>query len=158
MGTRQLARAGVIAAIYVLLCWIFEPISFRQIQVRIAEGLTLLPVLYPEAIPALFVGAFLANIIGGLGPWDVVGGSLATLLAAYLTRLFRFKPVVAYLSPILLNAFLVSLYLHYILPFPYWPMVVYIGIGEAIAVLGIGLPLLRYLRRKGLGTDGNAFR
>ncbi|MGE5577894.1 MAG: QueT transporter family protein [Syntrophothermus sp.] len=153
-----MARAGLIAAVYVVLCWVLAPISFRQIQVRVAEGLTLLPILYPEAIPALFVGALLANIIGGLGPWDIFGGSLVTLLAAYLTRVFRFRPAIAYLSPILLNALLVSLYLHYILPFPYWPLVLSIGIGEAIAVLGIGLPLLKYLKGKGLGTDGNAFR
>ena len=96
--TRAIARAGVIAALYVVLTMIFQPISFSMnspIQFRISEALTLLPILTADAVPGLFIGCLLANWLGG-GVWfDVVLGSIATLLAALCTRQFRSKPVVA---------------------------------------------------------------
>ncbi|MGI6037300.1 MAG: QueT transporter family protein [Limnochordia bacterium] len=143
----MLARGALIAALYIVLVWAFAPISFGAIQLRIAEGLTLLPILFPEAVPALFVGVLLSNIIGGLGPWDVVGGSLVTLLAAYVTRRFRHSWI-AYASPILFNALLISIYLHYIYNLPYWLTAVSIGVSQSIAVLGLGIPLLRVLKSR----------
>ena len=96
--TRAIARAGVIAALYVVLTMIFQPISFSMnspIQFRISEALTLLPILTADAVPGLFIGCLLGNWLGG-GVWfDVVLGSIATLLAALCTRKFRSKPVVA---------------------------------------------------------------
>ena len=74
-----LTQAAVIAALYVVLCEVFAPISFRNIQVRIAEGLTILPFFTPAAIPGLFVGCLIGNMLGGAIPLDVVCGSLATL-------------------------------------------------------------------------------
>lgn len=68
----------------------------------VAEGLTVLPILYKEAIPGIFIGVLLANIFGGLGLADIVVGSLTSLVAAYLTYRFR-RSFLAYLSPILLE-------------------------------------------------------
>ena len=85
----RIARAGIIAAIYIILVFVFQAISFGPIQFRVAEALTLLPMVYPEAIGGLYVGALLSNILGGQGPWDIFGGSFVTLLAAYLT--YRYK-------------------------------------------------------------------
>ncbi len=145
MPLRGLLRAAIIAALYVILVWLLAPISFGPIQFRLAEALTLLPMIYAEAVPGLFVGVLLANLLGGLGLWDVFGGSLVTLLAAYITWRFRAKPVIAILSPIVLNAFLISLYLHYIFTLPYWAMVLSIGISEAVVVLLLGVPLFKVL-------------
>ena len=100
----RLARSSLSAAVYVILVWIFAPISFGMVQFRIAEALTALPILIPEAIWGLFVGVMLSNILGGLGPWDIFGGSGVTLLAAWLTRRFRHSWL-AYAWPILCNAF-----------------------------------------------------
>ena len=81
-STRSLTRAALIAAIYALLTVIFQPISFGAVQFRISEALTLLPVLMPDAVPGLFIGCLLSNLLGG-GVWfDVLLGSAATLLAA----------------------------------------------------------------------------
>ena len=77
-----LTQGAVIAAIYVVLCQIFAPISFRDVQVRIAEGLTILPFFTPAAVPGLFVGCILGNLLGGAILWDVVFGSTATLIGA----------------------------------------------------------------------------
>lgn len=144
--TTSLARAGLIAGLYVAITFLLAAISYGPIQVRVAEGLTLLPMLYPEAIPGLFLGVLLANMLGPYGAVDIVFGSLTTLIAAVVTYRFRFTPI-AYLSPIVLNAFLVSLYLYAFFLIPYWPTVLTIGIGQAIAVLGAGIPILRLLQK-----------
>ncbi|NLA57651.1 MAG: QueT transporter family protein [Firmicutes bacterium] len=148
MDTRKLVRAAFIAAVYILLVYIFAGVSFGIFQLRPAEALTLLPILYPEAVPALFVAVMLSNILGGLGPWDVFGGSLVTLLAAWLTHRYRHSWI-AYASPIICNALLISIYLHLIFEVPYWLAVVGIGVSEAFSVLVLGIPLLKLLERRG---------
>jgi len=78
---------------------------------------------------------------------DIVFGSLTTLAAAIVTYRFRHN-IIAYLSPILLNAFIVSLYLYAFFRIPYWPTVLTIGIGQSIAVLALGVPLIRLLKAR----------
>jgi len=131
----------MIGAIYVILNIIFAPISYGPVQVRIAEALAVLPFIDPSAIIGLFIGCILANVYGGLGMVDIIGGSLCTLIAAYLT--FKLKnPKLAPLPPVLINAFGVSIYLHLLFDLPYWITVLYIGIGEIIACYILGYPLL----------------
>ncbi|HOP06747.1 MAG TPA: QueT transporter family protein [candidate division Zixibacteria bacterium] len=86
LSVRQLSIAGLIAALYAILSIVFQPISFGLYQVRIAEALTVLPFLTGAAIPGLFIGCVLANVIGGMGWLDIVVGPLLTLVAALLTR------------------------------------------------------------------------
>jgi len=148
MKAKHLTRAALIAGLYVIITYILSPISFGPIQFRVSEALTVLPILYPEAILALFIGVFLSNIIGGLGMVDIVGGSLVTLLAAYGTYYFR-DSFIAYLSPILLNGFLISIYLHLLFAIPYWLTVIQISISEAVVVLFLGYPLIRVLKKRG---------
>lgn len=147
MNIAYITRAGIIAAIYVILTYVLAPVSFGPLQFRLSEALTVLPMIFPESILGLFIGTMLANIIGGLGPWDIFGGSLVTLLAAYLTHAFRHN-IIAFLSPIILNAFLISLYLSVIYGMPYWLTVLSIGASEAVVVLGAGYPLIRYLQNR----------
>lgn len=139
-----LIRAALIAAIYVILNITFAPISYGPIQVRIAEALVVLPFIEPSAIIGLFIGCFLANIYGGLGLVDIIGGSFCTLVAAYLTYKVK-NPKLAPLPPVLVNAFGVSIYLHLLFDLPYWLTVFYIGIGEIIACYILGYPLLTLL-------------
>ena len=145
-GTSKLTRAGLIAALYAALCLVLQPISYGPLQFRAAEALTVLPIFFPEAVPGLFVGCLIANIMSPVGLVDVIGGSLVTLAAAYLTRVLR-RSFLAYLSPIVLNGFLVSLYLHMFFKLPYWITVLYIGASEAAVVLLLGVPLAAYLNR-----------
>lgn len=67
-----LTRAALIAAVYVVLCMAFAPISYGEVQVRVAEALVILPYFTPAAIPGLFIGCFLSNMIGGSILVDVV--------------------------------------------------------------------------------------
>jgi uncharacterized membrane protein len=112
--------------------------------------LTVLPYLTPAAISGLFVGCVVANIYGGLGIYDIIGGSLCTLLAAFLTFISSKtrKPILAPLPPVLVNAFGVSLYLHLLFKLPYWLTVIYIGTGEIVACFILGYPLLRIILKK----------
>lgn len=71
MSVKFITQAAVIAAIYVVLVVIFNYISFGPVQFRIAEALTILPYFTPAAIPGLFVGCIIANILGGAIVWDV---------------------------------------------------------------------------------------
>lgn len=135
-------QAAMIAAIYVVLTVLFAPFSFGEIQVRIAEALTILPVFTPAAIPGLFMGCIIGNIFGGSILPDIIFGSLATLIGAYFTYLLR-KQVkyLAPLPPILSNTLIVPLVLRYAyginLPIPFLMMT--IGIGEVISCGVLGM-------------------
>ena len=48
-----IAQGALIAAAYVVLTVAFAPFSFKEIQVRISESLTILPVFTPAAVPGL---------------------------------------------------------------------------------------------------------
>ncbi|MBQ8507460.1 MAG: QueT transporter family protein [Clostridia bacterium] len=107
-STRSLTHAALIAAIYALLTVVFQPLSFGAVQFRIAEALTLLPILAADAVPGLFIGCLIANLLGG-GIWyDVVLGSIATLLAAIATRKLRGRPLLAAAMPAIFNGLIVG--------------------------------------------------
>ena len=147
---QRLARGAVICGLYVVITLIVMPVGFGHIQFRASEALTLLPILYPEAVIALYLGVLLANILGGFGPLDIFLGSLITLLAAYLTYRTR-GSYLAYVWPIVLNGFLVSLYLAPMLGIPYLWSVLALSISEAVVVIGLGHPLLMWLRARQIG-------
>ena len=148
MLIKKLTRSALIAALYVLLVFVFQVSSFGPIQIRVAEALTVLPILFPEAVLGIFVGVLLSNILGGMGMWDILGGSLISLVAAMITYKYR-ESWVAYAAPIVLNAVFVSLYLKFIfhLPMSYWFMVLTVGLGQSVAVLGLGIPLIKQLKK-----------
>lgn len=140
-------RAGVVAALYAALTLLLAPISYGPLQLRVAEALTLLPILTPAAIPGLFVGCLAANLLGGATALDVAFGSLATLAAAILTRRFRERPLVAALPPVAVNAFVVGAVLAYAYNLPFWLTALQVGAGQLGACYLLGLPLYYTLRR-----------
>lgn len=134
----SLARIAIIAALYAVITVVLQPISYGPIQVRVSECLTILPIFYWEAVPALFLGVFIANIFGGFGIYDIVFGSLLTFIAALLTRRFRKIVPVAFMFPVFVNGLGVPLYLAPLTNNPYWLLVGYITLGQAVAVWGLG--------------------
>lgn len=105
-----ITRSAVIAAAYFALSVAFEAISFGPIQFRISEALVLLPILMPEAIPGLAIGCFFTNFFfSPFGLYDMLFGTVATLLGAVLTRFLRKNIFIASLPPIILNAVLIPL-------------------------------------------------
>lgn len=148
---RFLVQASLIAAIYTALCLILHPISFGfgGIELRVSEALTLLPALTPAAVPGLFIGCLLANLMGGATMLDVVFGSLTTLIAALLTRKCRSKPILAAFWPVILNALVIGALLRYAygIAMPLWLCMLSIGAGQAVACYAIGLPVMRMMKR-----------
>ncbi len=144
MSVKFITQAAVIAAIYVVLVVIFNYISFGPVQFRIAEALTILPYFTPAAIPGLFVGCIIANILGGAIVWDVVFGSIATLIGAIGTYLLRKHKWLAPVPPIVANTIIVP----FVLKFAYGSegmfamFFVTVGAGEIIVCGIIGMILL----------------
>jgi len=143
---RFLAEAAIIAAIYAVISTIFAPISSGLVQVRISEALTVLPVFTPAAIPGLFVGCIVANIVGGNGLIDIVFGSLATLIAAFLSYKMPRRFLVP-LPPVLVNAVVVGFILNYVLEAPLIVSIGSVALGQAIACYGLGYPLMLQLEK-----------
>ena len=136
----KLTQSAAIAALYVVLTVIFAPISFGEMQVRIAEALTILPLFTPAAIPGLFVGCILGNLLGGAIPLDVIFGSLATLLGAVGGYLLRKNRWLVPLPTILSNAIIVPFVLRYGygVELPILLMAVYVAVGEIVSCYGLG--------------------
>lgn len=137
-----MSQAAMIAAIYVVLTYLFAPFSFGEVQIRISEALTILPIFTPAAIPGLFIGCLIGNILGGAILPDILFGSLATLIGALGTYMLKeHNRYLAVLPPICANTIIVPYVLKFgygvNLPIPF--MMLTVGIGELIGcgVLGI---------------------
>ena len=157
--TKMVAFGGLIAALYVVLTMLAAALGLASgaIQVRLSEALTILPVFTGAAVPGLTVGCVLANLITGCAPWDVVFGSLATLLGAIGTRLLRKKLLVAWIPPVISNMAIVPVVLMKVYGVTdvevfgrvfagksIWIMlVVTVGLGEIIACGMLGLLLYK---------------
>ena len=139
--TLQLTRAALIAALYVILTFLSQLFGLASgaIQFRLSEALTCMPLFYKEAIPGLWVGCVLANLLTGCAMWDVVFGSLATFLGAVGTYYIgRKKPALGPIFPIAANMLIVPAVLQHVYGAPesYWYLMITVGIGE-IACCGV---------------------
>ncbi len=149
--SRGMAIAGVIAALYVVLTLPFGQIAFGPIQFRIGELLTLLPFFTPWAIPGVTIGCLLSNLLFST-VWDVLFGSLATLIAAWFT--YKSKHLlVAPIWPILFNGLIIGTMLAVMLlePFQLLPWLVMMGeiaASEFVVCFGLGIPFMRYIQKK----------
>jgi len=174
--TRFIAQAGVIAAVYaaltILTVQFLGMFAVGPIQFRISEAFTVVAFLTPAAVPGLTLGAVVANLTtfavtgSPLALLDVVFGSIGTLLGALWTWRFRKNTALGLAGPVICNALIVAAYLPvllkglglYRIPFigvdlegRWLPMylfgVVAVGLGQAVVMYGLGLPLLAALRR-----------
>ena len=147
--TRKLAAAAVTGAAYAALTMLLAPISYGAIQCRVSEVLCILPFFIPCTAWGLFAGCAIANLLSAAGIFDVVFGSLATLLAALCTRRLRGKLWLAAAMPVLFNGVIVGAVVHYCYS-PAFPMLLCmltVAIGEAIAYMIVGPLLIGALRR-----------
>ena len=170
MKLNTMTRIAMIAAIYTVLCLVpgLSAIAYGNIQVRIAEALTLLPLLWKPSIWGITLGCFLSNLIGaalGVNPTgflDAVIGTAATLGAGWCTWYFRNRtvgkmPVLSMAMPVIFNAVIVGAELAFLfMPdnlFAGWLINgVYVAAGEIIAVL-LGCVLINALKRTELFAD-----
>ena len=147
-SVQNLVLSGIIAALYAALTLALAPISFGAMQFRVAEALTLLPMVSIASVPGLFLGCLLGNLLGG-APWqDILFGSLATLLAAITTRLLRKYWSLAALMPVLFNGLIVGATLSVVLNLPFWLTVGTVALGEAAVCYMLGVPLINLLKKR----------
>lgn len=148
-------NSALIAAFYVALTFLgnisgLSYVPVQLIQLRISEVLTVLPLITPAAIPGLTVGCFIANI-ASFNILDMFFGSVATLIAAYLTYILRNikikgLPILALLPPVLVNAFIIGLEISifFLNSQPFWIgffiSALQVGIGQMIVCYGLGIP------------------
>lgn len=181
--SRYIAQAGVIAALYAALTLVallfLQGLAWGPVQFRISEAVCVVAVLTPAAIPGLTIGCALANIFnmfiagtGALGLLDVVFGSVATCVGAVFCWKMRSRPALAISGFVFANALIVPAYLplllqglgFYTIPFTsialdgaYLPMylfgVISTGIGEALVIYVLGLPLLHALKKTDLQVE-----
>jgi uncharacterized membrane protein len=155
-----MVQAGVIAALYVVLTLVANALGLANyaIQVRFSEALCILPVFTAAAIPGLWIGCLLANLLTGAVVLDVVFGSLATLAAAFVTYKLRNHKFACTLPPVIANMIVVPLVLYfgYGIKADYFLggvdvtilfNAVTVGIGEVISVCVLGGILLNVLGR-----------
>lgn len=170
LTTKRLCRAGVIAALYVALTMVFGTISYSGIfEIRPAEALTILPLFYPEAVPALWIGCMLANLTSPFMLYDVLIGGAATLVASALTylagRLIRnniARVAVGGLFPVFVNAFVIPLVIVFLcggadgyesVSAAYWICFISMAVTEAVWIYVLGSLLysgIYSLRKKGV--------
>jgi uncharacterized membrane protein len=147
-----LAQGALIAAMYVALTMLSSAFGLASgvIQVRISEALTILPYFTPAAIPGLFVGCLVSNILAGGVIWDVIFGSLATLIGAVITYALRKCKWLAPVPPIVSNMLIVPFVLRYAYGAPdaIWFMMLTVGAGELISAGVLGMLLLLALDKR----------
>lgn len=145
-----ITQAAMVAAIYVVLTVFINAVGLASgaIQVRISEALTILPYFTPAAIPGLFIGCLLSNTITGCALFDIIFGSLATLLGAVGTYLLRKYQWLTPIPPILANTIIIPFVLTYVYEIPggipYFMLTV--GAGEVLSCGILGLVLLFALK------------
>ena len=146
--------AAIITALYVVLTYLASALGLASyaVQVRFSEALTILPLFTPAAIPGLFAGCILANILTGSAMWDVIFGSLATFLGALGTYFFKKHKILATLPPIIANTIIVPFVLLkvYNLDGTYWFFALTVCLGEVISCGVLGTLLRKSLEKSNL--------
>lgn len=148
---KLICQGGIIAALYLALTLLANALGLANyaVQVRFSESLTILPYFTPAAVPGLFVGCLLSNILTGCALPDIIFGSLATLIGAVATYMLRNKSKwLAPLPAILSNAIIVPFVLLYAYGIePLWFSFVTVTAGEIISCGVLGMLLLNALKK-----------
>lgn len=149
-NVRLMTQAAMIAAIYVVLVFVFAPISFGPVQIRVAEALTILPFFTPAAVPGVFLGCLIGNLLSpGMIVLDIVFGSLATLVAAIISYKLRENKYLVPLPPILVNMLVVPFVIKYGygVHMPLILSALAVGLGQVVSCYGLGLILMQVLEK-----------
>ena len=149
--TKKLVRAGIIAALYAVLTYAFGDLAYGPFQIRPAEALSLLPIFYIEAVPGLYIGCMLANLISGYGIYDIFLGSLITLVASILTFIIGralkenfLSAILGGIPPILFNAIGIPLIIILVSGDSmalYWTIFGQMMLTQSVWIYALGIPL-----------------
>ena len=159
INIRKIAFAGIVAAIYAALTLALAPISYGNVQFRIAEALTVLPFFFPITLPGIFIGCIIANLFSPYGLLDVVAGSTASLLAGlctmYLGKINKESTglkALACFPPVIFNAVIIGAVIAFTITSgsaEFWSTFLvfglWVGLGQLVVLYGLGFPLMLYL-------------
>ena len=146
-GAIYITRAAIIGAMYIALTYLsnFFGLASGVIQLRLSEALIILPVFFAEAIPGLYIGCLLSNILTGCAPWDIVFGSLATLIGAFFAYTLRNLPKKLIFITTIPNILSNTLIVPFILSYAY-------GVPESIPFIALTVAIGEILSSGVLGT------
>ncbi len=155
--TKRICRAGIIAALYVVLTYVCMPFAYGPFQFRPAEALCILPLFFPEAVPALFIGCAVSNFVSTYALYDIIVGSIVSLIAAICTffvgkflRKDKIRILLGGLAPVLLNAIFIPILIVFLygdtMSFESTAIAYFCFVGsmlltQSISIYGIGTPL-----------------
>ena len=152
ISVRQLVLGAMTAALYVVSSWIFAPIAFGQVQVRISEALYAICLFSPMGVWGVTVGCLLTNLFfSPFGLIDVIVGTLSSFLASMAVYLLRKRPFIGYAFAVLFNAVGVGCVLSIMEHTPFLINALYIGAGEFIAIYAIGYAAYHLLNQHVFG-------
>lgn len=168
-STLYIVQGAIIAALYAVLTigqnLLLPGSASMAVQFRVAEVLTILALYSPAAIPGLTIGCVIANIssvMSGLGFYDMIFGSLASLIAAllmYALRNVRLKdiPILAIFMPALANGLFVGFEIDYFfigsMSFNFVDFLIqgsFVALGEVAVLVVLGIPLFMVIEKTGL--------
>lgn len=151
MKSKKITTAAIIAAIYVILTYAARLVGLDSgiIQVRFSESLCIMPCFTSAAVPGLFIGCLLSNIMVGNALWDIIFGSLATLIGAYFSHKLKNHRFLAVIPPIVSNTIIVPFILSYVYKFEgsLWYFSLTVGVGEVISCAILGSILYSVLKK-----------
>ncbi|ADL50961.1 QueT transporter family protein [Clostridium cellulovorans] len=141
--TKKLAISGIVMALYVVIMIVTQGFAFGPIQVRIATTLYALAYIYPFLVLPLGLSNVLSNMLGGLGPFDIIGGGLVGIIASllvYSIRRYRINTFAIILPIIFVPGLVVPIWLTGLTHVPYKALAISLCLGQVIpAVLGAAL-------------------
>lgn len=146
--SRDLATAAMIATLYSVLVYVFNPISFQMIQIRVANSLMgLVPILGVPAIIGIVVGVFIANLASPLGFIDLLSVAPTFIGLTIIYRLRGYSVMLGLLIYSIILGAWVSFMLWYVFKIPYVECFIYVTTGIAIATAGLGYFVYKTFRR-----------
>lgn len=148
---KLLAINSAIAAFYFVLTVLLEPFSYGQIQFRLSEVLMVLALINFKVAPGIVLGCFLANLFSPYGVWDVVFGTLATVVCLSLMFVLKKNIFVALLAPTVVGSAIVAVMLNFILGLPFFETFIYVAIGEGSVIYLIGVPFYYAVQKNEIG-------
>ncbi len=145
LTTKKLTALSIVAAIYVVLTVMLGELSYSNIQFRISEALILLCFYKKEYIYALSVGCLIANIFSAM-PIDIIFGTLATVIAAFLV--YKSKNIyIASVFPVIVNAVIVGAELNLFYGLPLVLSMAQVALGEFVCVCIFGVILFKSIEK-----------
>lgn len=143
----DLLRQAIIAALYVLLVFVFQAFSFGEVQFRVAEVLLILIFFDKKSVIGLTLGVFVANLFSPMLAFDLSFGVFATVLSVFLMIITRKWPYIALIFPSVVNGIIIGLGLYFVLKVPIYVSIPSVFLGEFVVTYLVGLPLYYTLKR-----------